>query len=109
MTTVMTTATSRDGISVSREVKVDGEPGGDLLAAERAAVSAEFRRRLGEWCDGITQTIHRDDDKPPCEQKCGRAATVYAIDPVPGGWGGRYCTTCADALRFTAVDRLAAG
>lgn len=41
-----------------------------------------------------------------CEQKCGAPATVHAIDPHPGGWGGRYCEPCAKALRFQIVDRL---
>lgn len=41
-----------------------------------------------------------------CEQRCGREATVYAIDPHPNGWGGRYCEPCREALRFQVVDRL---
>ena len=41
-----------------------------------------------------------------CEQQCGREATVYAIDPLPGGWGGRYCGPCAAALKFMVVDKL---
>ena len=41
-----------------------------------------------------------------CEQQCGEQATVYAIDPKPGGWGGRYCEPCAEALSFQVVDRL---
>ena len=41
-----------------------------------------------------------------CEQRCGRKATVYAIDPIPGGWGGRSCDPCAEALRFTIIDQL---
>jgi len=48
--------------------------------------------------DGVTQY-------PVCEQ-CTSEATVYAIDPHPGGWGGRYCEPCAKALRFQIVDRL---
>jgi hypothetical protein len=44
----------------------------------------------------------------PCEQKCGRPAAVYALDPLPGGWGGYYCEPCAEALRFTITDRLEA-
>lgn len=43
-----------------------------------------------------------------CEQQCGAEATVYAIDPQPGGWGGRYCEPCATALRFRVTDRLTA-
>jgi hypothetical protein len=42
-----------------------------------------------------------------CEQKCGQEATVYAMDPRPGGWGGRYCGPCANDLRFRVTDRLA--
>lgn len=42
-----------------------------------------------------------------CDQKCGAPATVYAIDPRPGGWGGRYCEPCVKALRFQITDRLA--
>lgn len=41
-----------------------------------------------------------------CEQQCGAVATVYAIDPIPGGWGGRYCQACVEALRFRVVDRF---
>lgn len=41
-----------------------------------------------------------------CGQRCGRPAAVYAIDPLPGGWGGRYCEPCARALKFTITDRL---
>jgi hypothetical protein len=41
-----------------------------------------------------------------CEQGCTEAATVYAIDPIPGGWAGHYCDACAKALKFTVVDRL---
>jgi hypothetical protein len=43
---------------------------------------------------------------PLCDQGCGAVATVYAIDPLPGGWGGRYCDRCVAALRYTIVDRL---
>lgn len=42
-----------------------------------------------------------------CAQQCGAAATVYAMDPHPGGWGGYYCEPCATSLRFTITDRLA--
>jgi hypothetical protein len=38
---------------------------------------------------------------------CGHEAEVYAIDPDPGGWGGRYCEECCKALGFVVVDRLA--
>lgn len=41
----------------------------------------------------------------PCGQQCGKPATVYAIDPIPGGWGGHYCEPCADTLRFRIIDR----
>lgn len=40
-----------------------------------------------------------------CDQQCGRPATVYAIDPAYGGWGGYYCDACVKALRFQIVDR----
>jgi hypothetical protein len=51
------------------------------------------------------------EDYPTCEQTTehgGRRvpAEVYAIDPIPDGWGGRYCRTCADKLRFQVVDVL---
>jgi hypothetical protein len=40
-----------------------------------------------------------------CEQ-CGvNEATVYAADPDPGGWGGRYCQSCCLALGFLVLDR----
>lgn len=42
----------------------------------------------------------------PCEQApCGKAAEVYAVDPLPNGWGGNYCEEHADALRFRITDR----
>jgi hypothetical protein len=41
-----------------------------------------------------------------CEQNTDHAADVYAIDPRPGGWGGRYCAGCAKALRFQVTDWL---
>lgn len=41
-----------------------------------------------------------------CGQRCGEPATVYAIDPIPGGWGGWYCEPCAHALRFQITDRI---
>lgn len=41
-----------------------------------------------------------------CEQGCNNAATVYALDPIPGGWGGRYCDACVLALGFRVVDRI---
>lgn len=40
-----------------------------------------------------------------CQMNCGEKATVYALDPYPGGWGGHYCEKCADRLRFQVVDR----
>lgn len=40
-----------------------------------------------------------------CEQGCGHPATVYAIDPAPGGWGGWYCDPCASDLGFRITDR----
>jgi hypothetical protein len=43
-----------------------------------------------------------------CEQCQKAPATVYAIDPLPGGWGGYYCIPCQEALRFQIVDRLCA-
>jgi hypothetical protein len=46
------------------------------------------------------------DPSRDCGQRCGAPATVYAVDPHPGGWGGRYCVPCAEALRFQIVDRL---
>jgi hypothetical protein len=39
-----------------------------------------------------------------CEQQCGSEATVYAIDPIPGGWGGKYCQPCVDDLNFQVID-----
>jgi len=41
----------------------------------------------------------------PCEQQCGLPATVYGIDPMPGGWGGYYCEPCNSSLGFAVVDR----
>jgi hypothetical protein len=41
-----------------------------------------------------------------CEQCEREPATVYAIDTVANGWGGYYCATCVQALRFQVIDRL---
>jgi hypothetical protein len=47
------------------------------------------------------------DPMKPCEQQCGRPATVYAVDPyIAGGWGGYYCEPCVKALCFEIVDHL---
>ena len=40
------------------------------------------------------------------EQGCSEAATVYAIDPIPGGWAGHYCQSCAKGLGFRVVEHL---
>lgn len=42
----------------------------------------------------------------PCEQKCGRTATVYGMDSCAGGWAGYYCDKCCAALKFQPVQRL---
>jgi hypothetical protein len=39
-----------------------------------------------------------------CEQCKAAPAHGYAIDPIPGGWGGHYCEPCTTALRFQFVD-----
>ena len=44
-----------------------------------------------------------------CEPQCGREATVYAIDPIPGGWGGRYCQPCVADLNFQVIDQKLRG
>jgi hypothetical protein len=41
-----------------------------------------------------------------CEQCLQAPAEVYALDPMPGGWGGRYCRRCAERLSVQVVDRL---
>lgn len=52
------------------------------------------------------------EDYPVCEQTTThgedtpKRAEVYAIDPIPDGWGGRYCRSCADKLGFRVVDVL---
>ena len=47
-------------------------------------------------------------EKPKrCEQCRRKTAEVYAIDPIPNGWGGYYCADCCEKLRFMIVDRLA--
>lgn len=40
---------------------------------------------------------------PPCEQRCGAEATVYAMG---SDWGGRYCEPCAKKLGFRITDYL---
>jgi hypothetical protein len=43
-----------------------------------------------------------------CDQgDCGHEAEVYAIDPDPDGWGGKYCLECCRKLGFQIVDNLA--
>jgi hypothetical protein len=42
----------------------------------------------------------------PCELGCGQPAEVYAINPVPGGWGGRYCRQCAESLGLRVIRDL---
>ena len=51
-------------------------------------------------------TSDERDATTTCEQGCGQPATVYAMDRLPGGWGGRYCEPCAKALDFQITDRL---
>ncbi len=43
-----------------------------------------------------------------CEQCKQGDATVYAVDRLPGGWGGYYCEQCSQKLKFQIVDRLEA-
>jgi hypothetical protein len=45
-------------------------------------------------------------DNVKCGQKCGKTATVYAMDRLPGGWAGYYCEPCAKALNFQITDRF---
>ena len=30
-----------------------------------------------------------------CNANCQNEATLYALDPIPGGWGGYYCADCS--------------
>jgi predicted SprT family Zn-dependent metalloprotease len=47
-------------------------------------------------------------DKPKrCEHCRRKFAEVYAIDPIPNGWGGYYCADCCEKLRFVIVEWLA--
>lgn len=47
-------------------------------------------------------------EKPKRCELCRRKnAEVYAIDPIPNGWGGYYCADCCKKLRCMTVDRLA--
>jgi len=41
-----------------------------------------------------------------CEENCGREAEVYAMDPMPAGWGGRYCRECAEQRGYQVTDRF---
>jgi hypothetical protein len=63
--------------------------------------------------DALDDLMDRPSSLTPhsgyCDQRCGQPAEVYAIDPRPDGWGGRYCRSCATALRFTVVDELDQG
>jgi hypothetical protein len=40
-----------------------------------------------------------------CERACGQRAAVYAINPRPGGWGGRYCRDCVFIHGLHVIDR----
>lgn len=35
--------------------------------------------------------------------QCGRCASVYAIDPYPGGWGAYWCLNCKP-VGWTVTD-----
>lgn len=71
--------------------------GSRLLGVDLAAILQSAK----DSADNIDALLPKQ-----CEQQCGADAVVYAIDPIPGGWGGYYCKTCATALKFQVTDRL---
>lgn len=79
--------------------------GSRLMGADLAAIL----RSAHDSADNIEEMLPKETKAKPriaCQQKCGSWATVYAIDPIPGGWGGYFCASCANALRFQVTDRL---
>lgn len=46
-------------------------------------------------------------EKTSSRPDCRAWATVYAVDSGAGGWGGRYCPECAEALGWQILDRYA--
>ena len=47
-------------------------------------------------------------EKPKrCELCRRKSAEVYAMNPIPNGWGGYYCAECCQKLRFRIVEWLA--
>lgn len=52
------------------------------------------------WAQGLPPIVRK------CEQRCGAAATVYAMGSAAGDWGGYYCEPCANELGFIVTDRL---
>ena len=61
-----------------------------LLATPVERIAFDNDSRNGTFAERIVAMTEVRD----CEQGCGRQATVYAMDPLPGGWGGRYCDEC---------------
>lgn len=81
----------------------------EALKAERAKLTTPFARiafdndsRNGTFAERVVAMTEVRD----CEQGCGRQATVYAMDSIPGGWGGRYCDECPSKLGFTITEKL---
>jgi hypothetical protein len=61
----------------------------------------------GYWHPGPADGCDRcGGGRPLCDQ-CGTArATVYAMGPGAGDWGGYYCEPCQRRLGFVVTDRL---
>ena len=104
--------TKNTGRSVTRQVEwVDDDgafwtevKGGNVLVCEPDGSVSETRARA----DGTVGDYHVNIGTwaRQCEQGCGREATVYAMGPNAGDWGGRYCDECPERLGFTITESL---
>ena len=95
-------ATGRDGIEGTGRSASEGEAKAEVenflvQHNELAGQQVMFARKRADLLD---------DDRGLCEQCRSNPATVYAMGPYAGDWGGRYCQECADALGFTIQEKL---
>ena len=71
------------------------------LVRDRLKAQRKLSLAGGSW-SFVTEKPKR------CEHCRRKFAEVYAIDPIPNGWGGYYCVGCCEKLRFMIVEWLAA-
>jgi len=106
-------AVTRHTRGVSRNLitsEIVHHTGCTYYAVTPSAPTEQDRALLWDWITDTDETYpaapKRVFPERLCEQRCGETATVYAMDPQPGGWGGYYCKPCAEALRYRITDRL---